>query len=352
MLKGNKGEWSEIYTFVYLLTSGKLYAADKDLNINPNIYFPIIKIIREETAGEQYDYCTGPFIKIYLNGELVKEISREKFDEIRQVLLDKIPQGQRAFEIQEVEEFFNSINCTKLKANSSKKQDITIKIHDINTGFSPICGFSIKSYIGSNPTLVNAGTNTNFIYTIKGCTDEVMNTVNSIDTRTKINDRMEYLSDYELVPVNYYFSGRFKENLEFIDTIMPKFLSFMVLYSYKFNLKNSADIIAKMRELNPLGFSNPKMYDYKYKKFLCAMALGMTPEKDWEGQEDASGGYIVVKKDGDVVCYHIYNREDFEQYLFDYTFFDRASTSRHGFMSVYKENSEYKINLNLQIRFR
>ena len=82
------------------------------------------------------------------------------------------------------------------------------------------------------------------------------------------------------------------------------------------------------------------------------MALGMTPEKDWEGQEDASGGYIVVKKDGDVVCYHIYNREDFEQYLFDYTFFDRASTSRHGFMSVYKENSEYKINLNLQIRFR
>lgn len=200
--------------------------------------------------------------------------------------------------------------------------------------------------------MVNAGTNTNFVYYIKDCNDETMDAVNNIDTRTKINDRMEYLSGYEFIPANYYYSEQFKENLEFIDTIMPKFLSYLVLYSYKFNLKNSADIIAKMRELNPLAFSNLNMYDYKYKKFLCAMALGMTPEKDWEGKEDASGGYIVVKKDGDVVCYHIYNREEFEQYLFDYTFFDRASTSRHGFMYVYKENEDYKINLNLQIRFR
>lgn len=72
----------------------------------------------------------------------------------------------------------------------------------------------------------------------------------------------------------------------------------------------------------------------------------------YRNKEDANGGYIVVKKDGNVVCYHIYNRNDFEQYLFDYTFFDRASTSRHGFMSIYKENYIYKINLNLQIRFR
>lgn len=45
----------------------------------------------------------------------------------------------------------------------------------------------------------------------------------------------------------------------------------------------------------------------------------MTPERHWEGEEDANGGYIVVKQDGSVVCYHIYNRTDFEQYLYDYT---------------------------------
>ena len=40
MLKGNKGEWSEIYAFCYLLSQGILRAADKDLNPTA-VYFPI-----------------------------------------------------------------------------------------------------------------------------------------------------------------------------------------------------------------------------------------------------------------------------------------------------------------------
>ena len=85
---------------------------------------------------------------------------------------------------------------------------------------------------------------------------------------------------------------------------------------------------------------------------MCACALGMTPGRRWEGEEDANGGYIVVKNDGSVVCYHIYNRTEFEQYLYDYTFFERASGSRHNYMTVYKEEDQYKIKLNLQVRFR
>lgn len=94
------------------------------------------------------------------------------------------------------------------------------------------------------------------------------------------------------------------------------------------------------------------MYEYKFKKFLCAAALGMTPERHWEGEEDANGGYIVVKQDGSVVCYHIYNRTDFEQYLYDYTCFDSPSTTRYEYAQVYNENNVYKIKFNLQVRFR
>jgi len=133
--------------------------------------------------------------------------------------------------------------------------------------------------------------------------------------------------------------------------MMPRLLSLAVLYSYIYKLRTSKQIIDKMKELNPLGYSNVQMYEYKYKKMLCACALGMTPEKDWEGDEDANGGYIVVKRDGTVVCYHIYNRTDFEQYLFDYTCFEKASTSRHKYMDIYKDNEGYKIKLNLQVRF-
>lgn len=54
MLKGNKGEWSEIYAFCYLLSQGILRAADKDLNPTA-VYFPILKIIREELSGYSFE---------------------------------------------------------------------------------------------------------------------------------------------------------------------------------------------------------------------------------------------------------------------------------------------------------
>lgn len=355
MRKYNKGEWSEIYTFAYILSSGILYAADKDLNKLEEIYFPVIKVIREETAGEPIDYTTGETIRIYKGEELLKEVPKSEFDAIVAKLYEEIPLGSRAFEIPEVDDFFDNIYCNKVKEASTKKQDITLQLHDINTGISPICGFSIKSYLGANPTLINPGENTNFIYTIEGCSDELMDEVNAIDTRTKLIDKMNRLMEagcnFKLH--NDSISAQFTENLQFIDTIMPTFLNYMVLYAYQYGLRHTYQIVDKLKELNPLGFSNLEMYTYKFKKLLCAWALGLTPERtDWMGAEDANGGYITVKKDGSVVCYHLYNRTDFEQYLFDYTYFDKPSTSKYHYFDIYKDGDEYKLKLCLQVRFR
>ena len=77
----------------------------------------------------------------------------------------------------------------------------------------------------------------------------------------------------------------------------------------------------------------------------------MMPSKEWDGQDEANGGYVIVKEDGDVLAYHIYNRGAFETYLLNNTKLERGSTSRHGFASIYKDNGKYFINLNLQIRF-
>ena len=51
-------------------------------------------------------------------------------------------------------------------------------------------------------------------------------------------------------------------------------------------------------------------------KFLSESALGMKPSYPWKGIIDATGGYIIVKENGDVLRYHILNRNEFEQYLF------------------------------------
>lgn len=72
----------------------------------------------------------------------------------------------------------------------------------------------------------------------------------------------------------------------------------------------------------------------------------------WLSLDNASGGYIIIKKDGDVLCYHLYNRNFFEEYLLKNTQFDRPSATRHDYGYVYKENDSYYIDLNVQIRFK
>ena len=94
-----------------------------------------------------------------------------------------------------------------------------------------------------------------------------------------------------------------------------------------------------------------QFYNYKIKRFLTDVALGMMPSKVWSGQYDATGGYLIVKEDGDILCYHIYNRNEFEDYLINNTKLDTASSSRHGFGEIYEENEELYFKLNLQIRF-
>jgi len=45
-----------------LLADGKLFAADENLNRIQNMFFPVVKIIREETTGIPYDYKPIPSV--------------------------------------------------------------------------------------------------------------------------------------------------------------------------------------------------------------------------------------------------------------------------------------------------
>lgn len=92
---------------------------------------------------------------------------------------------------------------------------------------------------------------------------------------------------------------------------------------------------------------------YRYrKKILCSYGLEMKPPEAWDGLDEANGSYIIVKANGEILAYHIYNRNFFEQYLLDNTVLEKASTSRHKYMSLYEEDGELYIKMNLQVRFR
>ena len=84
---------------------------------------------------------------------------------------------------------------------------------------------------------------------------------------------------------------------------------------------------------------------------MTNIALGMMPASPWNGIYDATGGYIIVKEDGDILCYHIYNRNEFREYLFNNTRFDTPSKSKHHFGTIEEKDGQQILKLNLQIRF-
>ena len=116
------------------------------------------------------------------------------------------------------------------------------------------------------------------------------------------------------------------------------------------------ELSEKLAESNPLKYDveNPvAFYSYKIKHLLTSTALGMMPATAWSGRFDANGGYLVVKKDGEILCYHFYDRNRFEDYLFSNAYLERSSTTRHEYASIIKEtDGSLSFKLNFQVRLK
>jgi hypothetical protein len=357
MITGNKGEWSEIYTLLKVIADKQLFAGDSNLNKVENLIFPIIKVLRDETNGT-FEFSYNKDLVIVKNNEEEIRVSVNEFQKQAHFLLTKLKEKTSAtFSIPEIEQFINSFNSHSIKAKSTLKSDIRIVIHDQRTGTNPELGFSIKSQLGGASTLLNAGKTTNFVYKVNklNLSGKQIVEINAIDTKSKIKDRIEELQKRK---GNLQFenpeSSVFENNLVLIDSGLPKIISEILLLFFTSNYSKTFDLVTEISKLNPAGYNlenNHPFYSYKIKRFLTDVALGMTPSKVWTGELDATGGYLVVKDNGEILCYHIYNRNEFEDYLFSNTKLETASSTRHEFGTVYEQDGQLYFKLNLQIRF-
>lgn len=354
-MTGNIGEWSELYALFKLLADGKLYAADADTNRIPDIYYDVLKVIRFQ-KDEKLEYCRESEIKVVsaTTGETICSVPIYSFIEQTALLLQGIKgkKGSKgSFELPEIWSFAESIKCKTLKAKSQDKADIVLMVHDIMSGRDDTFGFSIKSQLGSPSTLFNASGATNFIFKLAGTqlSDEQITVFNSFKL---FKDKFNYLSDLGADAVFVETDNKiFDFNLKMVMTEMPDILTRMMKYYYQ----GKATRIDKLTDMvaadNILGTIDDRtMLYHKVKELLTNIALGMIPNTKWTGDYEATGGYIIVKDNGDVVCYHIYNNA-FKNYLFTNTRFDTPSKSKHGFGSIYEENGQQYLKLNVQIRF-
>lgn len=350
-------KWSEIYALFKLLGDKELHPGNSEIEKIQNLVYPILRILRTEINGN-FEYSIEDDIVVISGNYEVFRIPISEFQERAKYLLSEIKTNSGTFSVPEIEEFMHSINCLSLKASSSAKTDITIVVHDQRTGLQPSLGFSIKSQLGNPSTLLNAGETTNFIFKIVGTnfSQEEILEINNISTRSKIKDRIFEIKNrggnFEFVKTQ---RAIFSNNLILIDSLLPQILANVVLNFYSSLHSNTEDLVKLTENENPLQFDTTDkhlFYSYKIKRFLTDTALGMMPSKVWTGEYDATGGYLIVKADGEILCYHIYNKNEFENYLLANTKLETASSSRHAFGKIYEENGQFYFKLNLQIRFK
>lgn len=357
MAKGNRGEWSEFYTFLKLLDEKRLDAADDDLQKIADVFFPVLKIIRNESVGQtDYEFPQEGSVRILQAGSEIALVDisdlKTKVAEIFRTIRNS---PDTTFEIPTADELMTRLHATRLSAGNGRKEDITLKIHDHRTGTDPEIGYSIKSMLGSPATLLNPSRATNFIYKISNLDRKLMRKINAIDTTSKVRDRLSAITD---AGGTFTFDGvssdTFTANLRRVDTVLPEIVARPLLAFYLGRGSSLSDLVTGMTEdeLNVRTFPLPRTdFEIKIKSLLHNVALGMVPDSEWDGKLLAHGGYIIVRDDGEIVCYHIYNADAFKGYLYRNTRFDTPSTTRYEAAKIYEENGEMFIKLTLQIRF-
>ncbi len=354
----NKGEWSELLTFIRILVEQQILLSNENLEPTRN-YFNVTKV-------------TGNNINldfILINNERVKIFNRDtnlaKLIEIKTLinsdilnnLVGQIKAGKGTFAIPDFEIIQDTLGLTIIKGGTSyQKADIILDIqNDILAKENE--GFGIKSYLGSKPTLLNASGNTNFIFEIKNLSRDKVDEINAIDTkRTKLTDRIKAIEKYGGV-FNYIAPEKktMLYNLKMVDSFMPEIIGDILLAFYKHRISAVSKIVDYIHSNTNLQeriqYEDKVFLISKVKQLLVDILLGFFTGNKWDGTYEANGT-IIVKKSGEQVAFHIIDLESLKSYLFNNIRLDTPSTTRHRYGKlIIESNNRLYFKLNLQLRF-
>ncbi len=401
----NRGEWTEAYVFLKLLSDGKIYGATEDLKKDLSKFIKIVSVTRPEKENfvlkYEPDFDSIPQkVSAMLNETEFAVITVSELAEKANFLYKSMKtfSSQKKDTIPEIQEFLEKLKFSSPKIPSlpksfenefGRKTDIIVTIINSEDGAVSTDGFSIKSHMGSPSSLFNSGDGSRLIFKIVGCTEKRMHEINLIEDELKI---IQAIKDDKDLSLEFVKTGKeeFAGNLEYIDTQMLKIITMTMLVQTKYlspaKSSNLRDIVNVVSELNPLSVMYPEhFYEAKFKDFLFASLAGLTASKKWDGKTRMTGGYIDVNKDGELLYYRAISNEIFCSYLYENTFIDRPDRGHNkdiaiekakayfenrtvsdaeieaikkakdkkgncGF--VYEENGEYFIAINFQVRFR
>lgn len=301
----NKGEWSELFIGLLSLKKGEL-----------NLYNSTTKIKINDISYDGKNFLSK------------KDINDIDLNVIKKFLCESIGVFRVPIDV---------INKVNFKKGSSKnKTDIILRYLLQNENFED--NFSIKSSIGGKPSLLNASRATNFRYSIKNkCGGLLELKTKNLLEKIDIND----------IRFEKCLSPIFCNNLKMIDSSLDVIISKILISYYKRIGNKIPELVEKTFE----NFNEKQQIKQRIKDFLYYSCVGMFPTKLWNGKEEIIGK-LVYTQDEDLFCLHRIDINNFKDYIYNNSILDTASTSRHHFGSLFEENQQTFLDLNLLIRMR
>jgi len=347
----NKGEWSELYTFLHLLSHPHIDIVDEELKPIDNSIFQVLEL---RLANKRYRIEKDKNISKLLSNGIKKIYLLDNIDKERAILLNRIlthKKSKGSFEIKDIEPFIDDFfDGKKPKGSSRVKGDLDSLVLDKKQQKIVEIKYNIKSNLGSSPTLLNASAHTNFIYEVKNINDNIMEANNNIQSRKKLLDRYHFLTSngaiFDFIKTQ---SPIFETNLKLIDSNLDKILAQILLLSYKESQKDIKKLLFSIIDNKSSEF----FYQKKIGDFANAVTFGMRASEPWNGINEVNGGIIVVTKNGEVYLLDlIYYKSIVDKYLIDNIKLDSPSSTRYKMFEIYKEDNRYYLKLNLQVRFK
>lgn len=368
-LRANKGEWAELYVFLKLIGEGRLYAATSQMERRDDSYLDVLCVLREEVRGHVKEYSREGrrgYVEIMVDGALAVSLPAVDFVVNADAFFRYLSQakGRSVSPSDDISRFAEQALIDTVKSPSSRslagfggKTDIVMRLRDSETSLVSTMGFSIKSQFGSPATLFNASEKSSFLFRLRGADELFVTEFNSAYDQKGGRDWKRCVSMIKDGGIAVEYAGMrsetFEDNLCCIRDSMPQIMGWMYREAMVENYEEHslAGVTSALERANPCGFRRGGIYEKAVKDFLFDSFSGMTASKEWDGKEQVNGGYIVVKPDGEVLCYHASDRERFRDYLLANTHIEYVSGKKFKWGTAYEKNGDWYLPINASIRF-
>ncbi len=349
----NRGEWSELYVILKLLSAGEILTTyNNATSVSPA--FKVLQVARTALATDHFYRVTERGVEVVntQSKKVIETISHDWLKDKAMLLLGRMKHAAgRAFEIKEMDEVLVRLKLANVTGDASKS-DLEVILYDHNVSKEVRQGFSIKSWVGGRPTLLNASGVTNLDYSISGTlTSDEMTELNKLGPIKIVSALITKGHVLQMCAMD----DRFRENLKLIDSQMDELLGHAVLLSFTGKGRTISTITDLLSAENPLSYKDGTQlnrYRHKVKDLLQAVALAMRPSEPWDGVNEARGGTIIVTKDGQIICQHSLDSESLRTSLYENTYFDTPSRTKWHFGKIKTTTSGPVLTLNFQIRFK